>query len=187
MGTEKALVSNLFYNIIVPLRRKGGKINYMNKRLLKIPQIFLIAVLITIWPQIWHNLPFPLNIQKSEAAIIFDRTSSEASILPPVPIHISVVFPDDLIYDGSIGSVGLTLEPLLKMKWWGIAAYNETDNFVFGCVSTALPLPAANFNLGPGDYKTAISLGETKEECEAFGTAEYPLFAVIQAANFNVK
>ena len=141
------------------------------------------------WPPLWHNLPFPPNIQKSEAAIIFDRTSSETSILPPVPIHISVVFPDDLIYDGSIGSVGLTLEPLLKMKWWGIAVYTETDNFVFGCVSTASPLPTAIFNLvaGTGDYKTAISLAETKADCETFSANEYPLFAVIQAANFNVK
>ena len=166
---------------------------------LKISRLFLVTVLVfswifSGWPQIWHNPPFPPNIQKSKAAIIFDRTPSalpvggqEANILLPVPINISVVFPDDLVYDGSIGSVGLTLEPLLKMRWWGIAVYNETDNFVFGCVSTTLPLPAANFNLGPGDYKTAISLGETKEDCEAFNTAEYPLFAVIGAANFTLK
>ena len=187
MGTEKALVSNLFYNIIVPLRRKGGKINYMNKRLLKIPQIFLIAVLITIWPQIWHNLPFPLNIQKSEAAIIFDRTSSEASMPSPVSISVSANYPDDLIYDGSMGSVGLTREPLLTMKWWGIVVYTETDNFIFECVSTDSPLPIAVFNLGAGEYKTSLSLAETKADCETFNQNEYPLFAVLEAANFTNK
>ena len=140
----------------------------------KIPKFFLIGALL-----------FALPVS---AAITFERTPrEEISIVSPVSISVAVNYPDDLIYDGSTGSVGLTLEPLLKMKWWGIAAYNETDNFVAECISTSSPLPAANFSLGPGDYKTSISLGETKEECEAFDTAEYPLFTVIGAASFNVK
>jgi hypothetical protein len=73
------------------------------------------------------------------------------------------------------------------MKWWGIAVYTETDNFVSKCVSTASSLPTAVFNLGAGNYKTGISLGETKEDCENFSTAEYPLFAVLEAANFTNK
>ena len=76
------------------------------------------------------------------------RTPNETSIISPVSISIAVNYPDDLMYDGSIGSVGLTLEPLLNMKWWGIAVYTETDNFISQCVSTASPLPTAVFNLG---------------------------------------
>ena len=166
-------------------------------KFLKISIIFLIifAWIFSGFPRIWQNPRIPLNIQKTRAAINFERTPSEVSILPPASVGVSVVFPDDLIYNGSpcsaslcpIGSVGLTREPLLNMKWWGIVVYTETDNFVSECVSTALLLPTAVFNLGPGDYKTAISLGETKEDCEAFGTAEYPLFAVLETANFTVK
>jgi len=166
----------------------------------KIFKFLIILFIITGWiyssfPQIWQNPPVPPEIQEAQAAITFERTLSEASILPAVSIGVSVIFPDDLIYNGSpcstspcpIGSVGLTREPLLNMKWWGIVVDNETDNFVSECVSTALPLPAANFNLGPGDYKTEISLAETKADCETFNQNSYPLFAVIGAANFTVK
>jgi len=154
--------------------------------------LLVFAWIFSGWPKIFN---FPPKIQEARAAINFERTPSEISILPPASIGVSVVFPDDLIYNGSpcsaspcpIGSVGLTREPLLNMKWWGIVVETETDNFVSECVSTTSPLPTAVFNLGAGDYKTAISLGETKADCEAFGTAEYPLFAVIEAANFNVK
>ncbi|MFY9461677.1 MAG: hypothetical protein WAP51_00550 [Candidatus Sungiibacteriota bacterium] len=167
---------------------------YLSRKslILKIPRFFLVSILVfswvfSGWPQIWHNLPFPPKIQKAQAAITYQQTPSEASIVPAVSISVAVNYPDDLIYDGSIGSVGLTREPLLNMKWWGIAVYTETDNFVSKCVSTASPLPTAVFNLGAGNYKTGISLGETKEDCEAFNTAEYPLFAVLEAANFNIK
>lgn len=161
-------------------------------------RLFAVAVVVSV-SIILSSLPsFALSqvtdgtFATSTFEIMAEATSStkiatSITIVSPASMGVSIIFPDDLIYDGSIGSVGLTREPLLNMKWWGIAVYNETNNFVAECISTALPLPVANFNLGPGDYKTAISLGETKEECEAFSTAEYPLFAVIQAANFNVK
>ena len=174
----------------------------MHKRILKFT---LILVLIFSWIfgyppiyenfwriKIWQNPPFPPEIQEAQAVITFERTLSEANVLPPVSIDVSVVFPDDLIYDGSIGSVGLTLEPLLNMKWWGITAYTETENFISKCVPTASPLPSAVFNLRPGDYKTEISLAKTKEGCEAYSSEDfsgnvYPLFAVIEAANFTIK
>lgn len=164
-------------------------------RQIKIPpflQRITVFVLIFTWifsglPQIRHNPLFSPKIQEAQAAITFERTPSQASIVSPISTNISVVYPDDLIYDGSIGSVGLTREQLLNMKWWGIAVYTETENFVSECVSTASPLPTAVLSLGAGNYKTAISLGETKEGCEAFSTAEYPLFAVLEAANFNVR
>lgn len=167
-------------------------------------------MIITSWifsgfPQIWQNPPAPLDrylsgsvpseVQKAQAAITFEQMPSGASTSSPISINLSVVFPDDLIYNGSpcsaslcpIGSVGLTREPLLNMKWWGIVVDNETDNFVSECVSTALPLPAANFNLGPGDYKIEISLAETKADCETFNQNSYPLFAIMEAANFTIK
>ena len=168
--------------------------------ILKISRFSLVTILVfgwlfSGWPPIWQNPQFPPKIQKAQAAINFERTPSEASILSPASIGVSVVFPDDLIYNGSpcsaspcpIGSVGLTREPLLNMKWWGIVVETETDNFVSECVSTTLPLPAANFNLGAGDYKTEISLAEIKADCETFNQNSYPLFAVLEAANFNVK
>src|SRR3989338_1841846 len=167
---------------------------------LKISRFFLVVILMigcifSGWPQIWQNPRIPPNIQKAQAAINFERTPSEISILPPASIGVSVIFPDDLIYNGSpcsaspcpIGSVGLTREPLLNMKRWGIVVYTETDNFVSECVSTTLPLPTAVFNLGAGDYKTEISLAETKADCENFNQKSYPLFSVLGAANFNVK
>ena len=174
---------------------------------LKISRFSLVTILVfswifSGWPQIWpldelgvNKIRVPSKIQKAQAAINFDRTPSEASILPPASMGVSVVFPDDLIYNGSpcsaspcpIGSVGLTREPLLNMKWWGIVVYTETDNFVSECVSTTSPLPTAVFNLGAGDYKTEISLAETKADCETFNQNSYPLFAVLGAANFNVK
>ena len=147
--------------------------NLWKTKFSKIPKLFLAGALF-----------FALPVS---AAILHQRTPNEASIISPVSISIAVNYPDDLIYDGSTGSVGLTLEPLLNMKWWGIAVYTETDNFVSKCVSTALPLPIAVFNLGAGNYKTGISLGETKEDCENFSAAEYPLFAVLEAANFTNK
>lgn len=157
--------------------------------ILKISRFFLVTILVFSWifagwPQIFN---FPPGIQGARAAITHQRTPNEASIVSPVSISVSLIYLDDLIYDGSVGSVGLTREPLLNMKWWGIAAYTETDNFVSECVSTTTPLPTAVLNLGIGDYKTAISLAETKEGCEAFSVAEYPLFAVLEAANFNIK
>lgn len=145
--------------------------------------ILIFSWIFSGWPPIWRNP----RILSARAAITHQRTPSEASIVSPISTNISVVYPDDLIYDGSIGSVGLTREYLLNMKWWGIAAYTETENFVSECVPTTAPLPTAVLNLGTGDYKTAISLAETKEGCEAFSTAEYPIFAVLEAANFNVK
>ena|SRR3989338_3415384 len=177
---------------------KGRAYVFVASAKLKIPPLIFILMIGWIfsgWPQIWQNPRIPPNIQKAQAAINFERTPSEISILPPASIGVSVVFPDDLIYNGSpcsaspcpIGSVGLTREPLLNMKWWGIVVYTETDNFVSECVSTTLPLPTAVFNLGAGDYKTEISLAETKADCETFNQNSYPLFAVLGAANFNVK
>lgn len=139
----------------------------------KIPKFFLASALF---------LALPVS-----AAITFERTPSEADIASSVSITVPANYPDDLVYDGSSGSVGLTREQLLNMKWWGIAVYTETENFVSKCVPTTSSLPTAVLNLGAGDYKTAISLAETKEGCEAFSTAEYPIFAVLEAANFNVK
>ena len=149
--------------------------------------LLIFAWFFSGWPQIWNNPRIPPKAHEAQAVIRHQRTPSETSIISPVSISIAVNYPDDLMYDGSIGSVGLTLEPLLNMKWWGIAVYTETDNFISQCVSTASPLPTAVFNLGAGNYKTGISLGETKEDCENFSAAEYPLFAVLEAANFTNK
>ncbi len=135
----------------------------------------------------WQNPPIPPKIQKTQAAITFERTLGGVNVSSSISINVSVVYPDDLIYDGLSGSVGLTLEALLKMYWWGIAVYTETDNFVSECVSTASPLPTAVLNLGAGDYKTEISLAETKTDCETFNQNSYPLFAVLEAANFTIK
>ncbi len=161
----------------------------MLKRLSNISQLFLILVLITGWifsgwPQIFS---FPPKIQKVQAARTFELTPSGASASSPVSINLSVAYPDDLIYDGSARSVGLTLEPLLNMKWWGIVVHTETDNFISQCVPTASPLPTAIFNLAAGDYKTEISLAETKADCETFNQNAYPLFAVLKAAKFTTK
>lgn len=136
---------------------------------------------------IFSGWPIPLKIKEARAAITHQRTPSEISTSSPVSISVALNYPDDLIYDGSSGSVGLTLEPLLKMKWWGIAVYTETDNFVSECVPTTSPLPTAVFNLGAGDYKTSLSLAETKADCEIFSQNEYPLFAALEAANFTAK
>lgn len=159
---------------------------------LKISRFFLVTILAFAWifagrPQIWQNPLFPTKVQKVQAAIIYQRTPSETNTSSPVSINVAVNYPDDLIYDGSVGSVGLTLEPLLNMKWWGIAAYTETDNFIFECVPITSPLPTAVFNLGTGDYKTSLSLAETKADYETFNQNEYPLFAVLGAANFGIK
>jgi len=147
--------------------------NLWKTKFSKIPKLFLAGALF-----------FALPVS---AAITYQRTPNETNSLSPVSINTVVNYPDDLIYNGSIDSVGLTLEPLLNMKWWGIAVYTETDNFVFQCVPTNSPLPIAAFNLGAGDYKTSISLAKTKEHCEAFDENEYPLFAALEAANFTSK
>lgn len=145
---------------------------------LKLPMFFLTGALF-----------FALPVS---AAITFERTPSEASAVSPVSIRLPANYPDDLLYNGSSGSVGLTREPLLNMKWWGIAAYTETENFISECVPTASPLPPAVFNLKAGNYKTEISLAETKEGCEAYSSENfsgnvYPLFTVNEAGNFHVK
>lgn len=145
--------------------------------------VFFASWIFSGWPPIWDLL---LQIQKAHAAITFEQIPSEATS-SPISISVSAVYPDDLIYDGSIGSVGLTLEPLLTMQWWGIVVETETENFISECVSTASPLPTAVFNLGAGEYKTSLSLAETKADCETFNQNEYPLFAVLEAANFVVK
>ncbi|MBI5005411.1 MAG: hypothetical protein HZC03_02310 [Candidatus Lloydbacteria bacterium] len=144
----------------------------------------------SVWPQILNNPRTPPKTKEALEAVVFEKTQGEIGTTTPVAavsINVSLNYPDDLIYDGTPWSVGLTLEPMLKMKWWGIAVYNETDTFVAECVSTALPLPTAIFNLAAENYKTGISLGETREGCEAFDTAEYPLFAIIEAANFIIQ
>ena len=148
--------------------------------------IFVITVgwIFSGWPQIFD---FPPKIQEAQATITHQRILGEASTTPSVSINLSITYPDDLIYDGSSGSVGLTREPLLTMKWWGIVVYTETDNFISECVSTDSPLPIAVFNLGAGEYKTSLSLAETKADCETFNQNEYPLFAVLTAANFSSK
>lgn len=119
------------------------------------------------------------------AAITHQRMPSEASILSPVSISVPAI-PDDLVTYES-GAIGIPRQIMDDMNYWGIAVYTETENFVSECVSMASSLPTAVLNLGIGDYKTAISLGKTKEDCEAFSTAEYPLFAVLETANFNIK
>lgn len=137
----------------------------------KIPKFFLAGALF---------LALPVS-----AAITHQRTPNEASIVSPVSISVPAI-PDDLVTYES-GAIGVPRQIMDDMNYWGIAVYTETDNFVFECVSTTVPLPTAVFNLGAGDYKTSISLGKTKEDCEAFSTAEYPLFAVLESAKFTIK
>ena len=158
-------------------------------RIAKFLSIFVLAIawIFSGWTQIWTNPKIPPKIPQAMAAITYQRTPNETNSLSPVSINVVVNYPDDLIYNGSIDSVGLTLEPLLNMKWWGIAVYTETDNFVFQCVPINSPLPAATFNLWAGNYKTSISLAKTKEHCEAFDENEYPLFAALETANFTNK
>src|SRR3989344_3074214 len=113
--------------------------------------------------------------------IIFKRTPEGINILSPVAIEISAT-PEDLITEKS-GVIGVPRQVMEVMNYWGIAVYTETENFVSECVATSLPLPIAVFDLEKGDYKTGISLGETKEECDAFNMAEYPIFEVFETAN----
>ena len=117
--------------------------------------------------------------------IIFKRTPEGINILSPVAIEISAT-PEDLITEKS-GVIGVPRQVMEVMNYWGIAVYTETENFVSECVATSLPLPIAVFDLEKGDYKTGISLGETKEECDAFNMAEYPIFEVFETANFSVQ
>ncbi|MFH1346848.1 MAG: hypothetical protein ABIH10_01210 [Spirochaetota bacterium] len=126
------------------------------------------------------------EIQKAQAAITFERTPSRGSVFSQTTINISVAYPYNFVYDGRPGSVGLTFEQLLEMRWWGIAVYNDTSDFISECVSTVSPLLISNFNLGAGNYKTGISLSKTKEKCESFSENEYPLFAVMENANFII-
>ncbi len=126
-----------------------------------------------------------IKIGNVQDKIIFQRIPDGTNILSPVSINISAAFYDLIALESR--EIGVPRQIIDVMNYWGIAVYTETENFISECVSTALPLPTAIFNLRAGDYKTAISLGETKESCEAFDIAEYPLFAVFETANFNIK
>lgn len=157
--------------------KKFNFISNTNKTLII---FWLVAITFFITNTVFATTSIP------EMTLVASSTPSGTSTSSPIFINLSVVYPDDLIYDGSAGSVGLTLEPLLNMKWWGVVVHTETDNFISECVSTASPLPTASFDLWAGDYKTSISLAETKADCEAFNQNEYPLFAVLEAANFAI-
>ena len=179
------IILNSFNNFF-----RSSIIEVMIRQLRKILIFSLVfAWIFSGWTGILQTSPFPSKIERVQAMITFERTPSEINIVSPVSISVSNNYPDDLIYDGSSGSVGLTREPFLNMKWWGIAVYTETENFISQCVPIAAPLPTAVFNLKTGDYKTEISLAETKDGCEAYASENfsgnvYPLFAVFETANF---
>lgn len=117
------------------------------------------------WLPIWQNPRIPPGIQKTLAAIILERTPSEANINSPVAFYVSATFSE------------FTTNFNGNEKWWNLAVYDDKNTYTSECFPTTEPLPnSIIFNLPPSDY-VAVEIGAAveKSNCENFNQSSYPL------------